>query len=128
MKKFFTLFLITLIGCGPSNEDKLRDAENELKEYKKTQEYKTFKKKQGEVKKLASPVIPSVPFESDNYIRPDYYDINKYHIDGCEYIGYVDVNGDTRAYYLTHKGNCQQCHIRDSMMIMRIMRYLKHHT
>lgn len=32
-------------------------------------------------------------------------DINTYIIDSCEYIG--DLVGDTRGYFLTHKGNCK---------------------
>ena len=28
-----------------------------------------------------------------------------YVIDGCEYLG--DLEGDTRGYYLAHKGNCK---------------------
>lgn len=32
-------------------------------------------------------------------------DVNTYVIDSCEYIG--DLVGDTRGYFLTHKGNCK---------------------
>jgi hypothetical protein len=31
--------------------------------------------------------------------------VSTYVIDGCEYLG--DLEGDTRGYYLAHKGNCK---------------------
>lgn len=32
-------------------------------------------------------------------------EVYTYIIDGCEYLG--RLNGDSRSYFLTHKGNCK---------------------
>ena len=36
------------------------------------------------------------------------HDIHTYEIDSCEYIGYISTS-ESRANYLTHKGNCKYC-------------------
>ena len=55
-----------------------------------------------------------------NITEPASFLIDKYTLDDCEYLGVV-ASQYSFGSYLTHKGNCKFCHIRDSIMIRAIV-------
>jgi hypothetical protein len=120
MKKFFLIPIICLLflnSCGPSQEelDKLMQTQD-LNDFKQSDEYKEFEKNKKQDLEQNSLVVKKVITNPSTVLT-------QYEIDDCYYIGNIGFTTySSNTYYLTHKGNCKFCHIRDSILIRSIVK------
>lgn len=62
-------------------------------------------------KPVQSPLLLSQFAGVQRSLVPKSYNIHTYIIDGCEYIG--NLESGTNEKYITHKGNCRYCSIKN---------------